>query len=491
MIKTVLSLSLFCCLMLGLSSCALGPNFIRPQTAATEQKVFINENLNQQNLVISKWWERLNDPILNEYVEILMKENLSLKEAAERMIQARERFIIERGAFFPSIGASADATRSFQPVDSFNIPGASGATRFYNTNLRAQLNTTWQMDLFGKIRRSVESATATFEASQYDHEALVQSLIADLLKQRVAVAINMRLLQLAEENAQSQEKIYVLVKRRYDLGTRGTALSDVYLAEENFRSVRADVHNFERQLAEETYKLDILLGRAPGTTQLNLDSFPLLPPPRDVGISVPASLLDRRPDLRASELRIAAANAEIGVAIADLYPDLTLSGAIGFGGQDTNKFFSAQQLAGSMAANIAQKIFKGGALRANIRLQESEARELAIKYTANVLEAMREVETALKTEKELELELQQKEKSVVALREAERLIESRYRKGIETLREFLETQQRRYLVERNWLRSQQEKWNARVDLYLALGGDWIEPSMQTDIKTKSIDNGGV
>jgi outer membrane protein TolC len=177
--------------------------------------------------------------------------------------------------------------------------------------------------------------------------------------------------------------------------------------------------------------------------------------------------------LRASELRLAAADAQISVAMANLYPSMNLGGTIGVSGNQTNNLFSADQLAGALLFNITSRLFDGGALRANIRLQESEARELSASYTEKILNALREVETALKAEQELEIELGLQQQSVEIIRKAEAISESRYRQGIESLRAYLETQQRRYLIEQNWLRLQQEKWSNRISLYLALGGDWL------------------
>lgn len=461
-----------------LAGCTPVPKFERPNSVVDKMALFVNDpNSKNDWKTVTQWWERIGDPTLNDYVELLLNENLSLKEAAERIIQAKERVGIQKGGFFPSLSLGADASRSFQPANSSTLfgGGSTGGNRIYATSLNAELSTAWEIDLFGKIRSSMESASASLAATEFDVYALEQSLIAELIRLRVAIAVNHRLLELAHENAENQGAIYNLVKRRYELGTQGTTLADVYLAEENVRSVEADIHDFQRQLTEQIYALDVLLGRAPGTSEISTYALPLLPTPESVAICIPAALLDRRPDLRASEFRAIAANADIGVAIADLYPNISLGGAIGFSGSETSGFFTSDQLAGSLLSSITMRLFQGGALRANIRLQESEARALAIQYTADILNALKEVETALHAERELSEELAYKRQSVSALKKAETLTENRYRKGIVPLREFLETQQRRYQIEQNWLLTSQERWLARINLYLSLGGDWFEP----------------
>lgn len=461
----------------SLLSCTLQPGFSRPDTPVTQQQLFINADADTvEGRPVLAWWKRLDDPLLNDYIDELLRNNPSIREASERVIQARERYKIQGGSLLPEVNVEGGGTRSFSPTNSFvtsSFPAGAGPERIYNTSLNAELSVSWQVDLFGRIRSSVAAAESGYIASVYDREAVQQSLIADLLMQRVGVAINARLLELANEVAAIQQALYRLVQRRYELGTRDTTATDLYLADENLNAVRADVHLFERQLAVESYGLDVLLGRNPGSTNPRATGFNILPPPRDIVACLPVDLLDRRPDLRASELRMAAANAEIGIALADLYPGLNLGAGIGFRGNNIENLFSVDQLAGSLLGTITARIFQGGALRANIRLQESEARELASRYTGQVLEAMREVESALKAENELEKQMTLKQQSIDSIQKAESFSRNRYREGVIGLREYLQVQQRMYQVEQEWLRLQQERWNNRINLYLALGGDWF------------------
>lgn len=450
-----------------LAACiSVGPDYERVLTQADQSGGFVNayyEDTQNIQQPMTLWWTRINDPLLDRYIEQLLTDNLALEEAAARIAQAHERVNIEQGGFFPAIGADGSAGRSFS---------APSGTRTYTTAYDAGLNASWTLDLFGQIRRSVESEQALFDASIYDREALVHTLIADVLNRRVAIAVNQRLLDLARKNASNRETFYDLTKKRYALGAQGTAARDVYLAEESYSSINADILQFERLLAAESYRLDVLLGQRPGTTDSTQASFPALPPPRDVALCIPADLLDRRPDLKASELRLQAATADIGIAVADLYPGLNLAGGIGFSGSSLSNIISTDQLAGSILGSITTRLFEGGRLRANIRLQEERARELTAAYAGDVLEAMREVETALKNEQTIAAELTELENSAAALRQAERNTYNRYTRGINTLQDFLDIQQRRYIAEQTVLRAQQDKWTARINLYLALGGDW-------------------
>ena len=404
--------------LLLLVGCSMGPDYQRAEHTPTMPKTFAEAKEDAAtNYQMAHWWERIDDALLSEYVSLLLEENLSLIQANERLVQATAVVRSARADYYPTLGIDGNRNRSFAPgVNNSNIPFDVRSDRNFATTYGANATTSWQLDLFGRIGRSVESAIANAEATAFDKEALKQSLIAQLVRQRVAVATNARLVRWAEDNTRNRETSYGLVKRRYDLGAQNSNLADVFLAEENLSTVRSDIHEFMRLLSAESYNLDVLLGQMPGTTDAYNSQFPLLPPPRDVPVCLPASLLDRRPDLRAAELRVAAATADIGVAIADLYPNISITGSLGFAGNTTNDLFSARQLTGSLIGAITTRIFEGGRLRANIRIQESEARELAAAYAETILNAVREVETALQAERALAEEATELERSVEAFR---------------------------------------------------------------------------
>jgi len=462
-------------LSVAIAGCALGPDFMRPQNKASERSAaFINDvysgkaEYDDMNL----WWERIDDPLFNKYVRQLLDENLQLMQAAERIVQANARANIAGSENYPTLGANGSASRSFTSNFS-SFGGIGGAQRIYSNSYEANLESSWQIDLFGKIKRTVEAADAAALASVYDRNALAHALIAELLNVRVEIATQKTLMQLAEKSAQNRRDTLQIIERRYEMGASSTNPQDVLRARNNLSVAEGDVHRFERLIADAAYRLDVLLGQAPGSNDPMQNDFPMISPPIDVPICLSGDLLDRRPDLRASELRVKASNADIGVAIADLYPSLSLGGSIGFSGSEPSNLFNAEQLAGSILASITARIFEGGALRANIDLQKSEARELAAGYAEDVLNAMREVETNLKAERELRAEIGNAMQSVDALRKAEDIIQKRYMRGIATLRDLLETQQELYAAEQNLVNVQATKWNARTALYLALGGDWF------------------
>ncbi len=462
-----------------LAGCAVGPDYERPVEAAVLPAEFRDPadaaDAALTGNEMTPWWQQIEDSAFAADVQLLLEDNLSLQAATERVTQAEARLTIQKGGQRPSLAVGGSGGRAFNPNPTGGIP-----ERIYADTFAADVSVGWTLDLFGRVRRSVEAGQANFAASLADREALQHALIAQLLNLRVSVATNHRLLDLAEQNVRNRDLLYTLVKQRYETGARGAQLADVYLAEDNATSVRAEAAEFQRVLTDEIFRLDVLLGRQPGSVPVDETTFPLLSPPPPAPTALPAELLDRRPDLRASDFRARAANANVGVAVADLYPQFQITGRAGGSSDTIDNLFSYEQLAGSLLGSINQQLFAGGALRANVELQEAAAREAAANYAAAILEALREVESALQADRRVAEQLEQQTRSLAALRNAERLNQQRYRDGLIPLQTYLEIEQRRYRTEQSWVRLQQQRWSTRVSLYLALGGDWMTTSTSAE-----------
>lgn len=452
-----------------IAGCALGPLYQRPDTSAQAIKSYINAPKSDGDQSMARWWERLNDPVVDQLVQTALLNNLTLNSARERVIQANEKVIIAQGAYFPSVSANLGGARSKSQI---------GSVSSYSTSYEAGLSTSWQLDLFGQNRKATWAAKADFQAAEAEREALAQTLVANIVRQRVAIATLARRVQLAKDIASSRDDTVQIVERRYRNGVDSTGALDIRLARTNFSSAQAQIPSLESNLTDALYGLDILLGRAPGVTQLKAIDFVALPPQEKIILDPPVALLDRRPDLRASELRLKAANENVGIAMADLYPNITFGGSLGFQDNSIGNLFRADQLAWSLLGTVTNRLFEGGKLRANIRLSESQARELASDYTQDVLEAVRDVESALQRGKKLNEQVDLLGINVEEARQAEATAQDRYRRGITNLLELLETQRHRQTAEQNLLLAQQSAWNARIDLYLSLGGDWQMTKME-------------
>lgn len=470
-------------LVMMLNGCMIGPDYQRPSTVATTQHSYtsLSATLDASDRTI-RWWQSMNDPDLDAYIARLISDNLQLKEAAARIRQAWEQRAIAQSNLLPSLSSSADASRSFQTPEGIgSAAGSKTSRRIYSNAFSAGLSTAWQIDLFGKIRRSINAADALYKAEEANSIALLHSLIAELAQRRIAIASLQRQIELTQRIIKTRSITLETVETRYKAGANNVSSMDVYLARANLAAARADIPSLKQQLAEQTYALDVLLGQAPGTTDPFQIQLPLLPPPLDAPVGVPAQLLDRRPDLRTAELKMISATQDIGIAIADLFPDLTLQGSFALQSSALDHFFDSQNLAGSILSDILMRIYQGGRLRANIRLQEYQVRELAAAYAGVVLNAMREVEIALTNEQLLLERVQTQKERLEAIRKTEETMEDQYSRGIRTIFELLDVQERHYLAEQAYLLAAQAKWQNRIALYLALGGDWFEITPDTEM----------
>ena len=439
---------------------------------ANDRKEFYNEDgILIRVDAMSPWWTGINDEVFEEYVEEMFKNNYSFQGAYETMIQAKENYNIARGGFWPSISTNTSAKRSITPTNSLGF-GLGGANKIYNTNYTVDIAASWQLDFFGKIKNSTKAARKNYEASKYDVEALKHSLIAELFKSKISIALYRDLLELSKDNNKDKQDIYGLVKRRYDLGVGEVSLDNVYEAKNNWNRAKVDVSTYDKALEAEIYLFESLLGRLPNISDLDLEDFDLVDLPQEVLACVSAGLVDRRPDLRSLRLKITAANADVKVAIADLYPDVSISASTGFSGNKSSELINLDQLASSLTGNIATKIFQGGALRSKIRLKKSALKEKVATYVGGIVDAVVEVETLLKNEAELKKEFAARVDSESLLNKNTLFKQRRYEKGIENLQSYLLAKEVSYNSKRDLLLKWQERWNNRVNLYLALGGDW-------------------
>lgn len=450
-----------------LSACSVGLDYRR--TALNLKPNFLNITSSKEEQ--KEWWQTINDPILNRWIQTLDDENYSLKAALERSMQAEENLNIQNASFWPSLSIESSSGRRKTVASSFGALGNKiGVSKFYNNSFSLQAVTSWQIDLFGKLRRAYQQQEAVFLATDFDRVYLRQSLIADLIKSRAGIANTNKQIKLANEIIASRKNVLNTVRQRYNSGV-AMAL-DLRLAEDNYHTALAALPVLETNLQMALYSVDVLLGKIPGSTKSELEDLIILPAPEEIEIPQPLSLIDRRPDLISNELRLYAATQDIGVAVADLYPDLNFSAAYGFNSLDANNLIKPEKVVWSLATSLSQRLFEGGRLKANIRLKESRAKELEANYLSAILNALREVETALLKEKNFRKQYDHLANSVQNLRQAEIIATNRYQQGLSTIIELLDTQRRRASLEQQYLNAELNIWNSRVDLYLALGGIW-------------------
>jgi len=459
-----------------LTGCMVGPDYERPQTPADTSESFYNAGTHEQDVNdytdVNTWWENFGDPVTAELVREALENNYDLRAMASRVLQAQATLAESRGMQLPTFSYGLNRDRSKR---SFNFGGLGGGGRFVvmSTTWQQDISVSYMLDLFGKLKHSERAAWADLLAAEANEQVLINSIIATVVNARINIATIQRRLAIARANIESQERILEIVERRYAQGLVGPV--DIRLARENLASLKALEPAIELSLITSQNALDVLLGRRPGSSENLPETLEDLPQLESLPIGLPAALLDRRPDVIAAELSLMSANERVGVSIAQLYPDLNLTGSYGYSGDTIEEIFKYDYTEMYAAVvNLTQPIFKGGQIRAQIKAAKARYEEMAANYANTVITAMKEVEDALVTEQMLQQQLEQTQISLTEAKAAEDLSRQRYQSGVEGILSVLESEQRSRTAEEQLTVLKGQIWTSRVNLYLALGGDWNE-----------------
>ena len=449
------------------AGCAVGPNHQKPDIPIGDGWTAI-DGLNA-DAIQPDWWAQFDDPTLVQLIETASRQNLSIAEAGARVAEARALRSVEVGGFFPGVSASGSSARQRA---SENVPGLAslGVGSAYQTVYDVGLDSVWELDVFGKTRRRLESANANYH-SAIDRERDVRvSIIAETA--RTYFELRGAQLQLAAEEASfdAAEQNHALIERRYQVGR--ASLADLHRADADLKSINARLPGLEALRDVAARRLGLLLGELP-ESQVALASqsapFPTLVV---VPIGTRSDLLRRRPDVRASERSLAAATANIGVAKGEYFPSLSLVSSIGYSSAETSSLTDSASRTWSVVPLIQWRVFEGGRIRAEVAAARARAEQAAYAYEAAVLGAVSEVELAV-TRYHRRLDAVERQTDAVRATEAGlALIDKQYRAGSVSLLILLDAQR-----QVNAARSQlaQFQTNAAVELillYKALGGGW-------------------
>lgn len=444
----------------------MGPAPTRPETVVDDAAEFVNARGEpEEDIPAGRWWERLGDPVIRELVDEALARNTELRAAAARVLAARATMRVVGGPRWPRVDASLGTDRSQR-----NFQFSDERFSVQSTTIALRGDVSWQADLFGKLRREEQAAWYSLLSTDAGRSALRHTVISDVVRTRVRIATLDEQLAVARARVDSFEKTLELVELRHEHELASGL--EVQAAMESLAESRAQVPDLEAELARARHALDVLLGRQPGTGAGVEDLGTALPATQPPPASVPAALLDRRPDLRQSEFLALASQARVGAAIADLFPDLTVSVGYGFQSSGFDDLITPESEIWSIITNTVAKLFHGGSLRGRVDRARAEAEAAAADYATVVLEALREVEDALVRDRTVRERHAFVQSRLDAAREAESLASARYEHGLASLLDLLETRRRRFDAEAGLVAARQALWEARVDLYLALGGDW-------------------
>ncbi|MCF8031881.1 MAG: efflux transporter outer membrane subunit [Desulfarculaceae bacterium] len=420
----------------------------------------------QANLV--NWWEVFDDPQLSGLIKRADLGNLDLKAAVSRVKQARAQLGVVTGELYPQLDANADGTRQQASKNSLSNPTGLGIT---GEEFQLGASASWEIDLFGRIRRSVEAAQADLQASKEDRTDVMVSLYSQVAQTYLTARTLQARISATQENIESQKGVLKLTQARFKWGL-ATDL-DVSQAETVLGSSQAELPPLRTSLVEAFNTLALLLGLPPSSLKKELDKpMPIPVPPEKVAVGVPADLLRQRPDIRRAERQLAAATARIGVATADLYPRFTLLGSLGTVATNASDLFGAGSLAYSIGPSISWNIFAGGSIRSQIKVQDALTEQALLTYESTLLAALKEVEDALeafKQEKRRQVALAQ---TVASSRRALELAVRLYKEGLQDFQPVLDAQRNLFNYDNQLASSRGQVAIDLVVIYQALGGGW-------------------
>jgi outer membrane protein, multidrug efflux system len=448
-----------------INGCKVGPNYRRPAVQVPGSFRDLSKDPQAQAQAASyadlPWWQVFQDPQLQELIRTALKQNYDLQLATERINAARAQVAITRSNLFPQVQGKADFLGGKE---------SNFQTRFNFLTLSA--DAAFQLDFFGRLRRATEAARAQLLATEDARQTVVLTLVSDVASDYFALLQLDLGLEITRNTVHAQEASVKLTNFRVEHGV-GTKL-DVLQAQQTLDTANSQIPELERQIAQEENAISILLGNYPQNVPRGR---PLVeqPLPPEVPAGLPSALLERRPDIRQAEQILVAANAEIGVAKAQFFPQIALTGSGGgtFGRSSAfSGLMSSQVGIWSYGANVSQPIFTGGALRGNLKLAESEHQQALIAYRQTIQQAFGDVSDALIGYQKLHEVRVRQEQTVADLQESVRLSNMRYKGGTTAYLEVLDGQRALFSAELTLAQARGNEYQSLVQLYRALGGGW-------------------
>lgn len=448
------------------AACRVGPRYTRPPTAVPREYRFApSDSLRARSIGEAKWTEVFRDPELQKLIRQALDSNYDIRIAAARVLQARAQLTITRADQFPTVTADATATREQTPRSNgaFPIPAVT-----FNT-YRAVIQTSWELDFWGKFASATEAERATLLATEWAERAVLVSVVSQVAQSYFTLRELDLELDIAHRALTARNES-VRLTRVQEAGGVATLL-DVRQAEQLAYTAESVITDTERLIAQQENAISILLARNPGPIPRGL-ALVDQPAPPAVPVGLPSALLERRPDIRQAEETLVAANARIGVAKAALFPQITLTGDAGVQSNALSRLVSKPAALWSLTGDLFQQVFNAGRLKANVRLSEAQKLELIATYEKTVRQALREVSDALVGHQkayELRGELAQ---LVAATEDAARLSDMRYRGGVSSYLEVLTSQTSFLNAELTQAQARLGELLSLVQLYAALGGGW-------------------
>jgi NodT family efflux transporter outer membrane factor (OMF) lipoprotein len=464
-----------------LSGCTVGPNYHKPEVPVPESWAETSDTITAVPMNMVQWWTVFNDTQLDSLVDRALRSNKSLQLAEARILQARAQRIVAASSGLPMLNASSSSTRLERSANAFAFTSAgAGPTTGGTTGggfvrrgdlFQAGLDASWEIDVFGGVRRAVEAADANIAAAQEDFRDTLVTLLGEVATNYFQIRGNQRRIAVAIENIDIQRKTVELTQGRFQAGL-GSRL-EVAQAEALLATTESQIPPFETAVKQSIHQLGVLIGSEPETLLPELSPpGPIPPAPPEVPIGLPSDLLRRRPDIRRAERQLAAATAQIGVAVADLFPKLSLTGAYGYLSTKGSNLFSPGSQFWNGGPSLSLPIFDAGRIRGNIQVQTALQKQALAIYENTVLTALQDVENSIVAYAEAQAARASLARAVCANQEATQIAQDLYEKGLSDFLNVLQSEGALYQAQDRLIQNEQQALTSLVALFKALGGGW-------------------
>jgi outer membrane protein, multidrug efflux system len=452
--RRLLALSL---LTLALFGCTVGPDYVRPKVDAPSTWRF--EDKQARDLANTRWWEQFQDPVLDELILIALAESKNVGIAAARVEEFVGRYGAIRANQFPQVAGNALVSR-----EQVNVP-----QEILTNTFRLLGAASWEIDLFGRLRRSTEAARADLLSSEEARRAVVLSLVSSVAASYVNLRDLDQQLEIARATLGSRAETLHLFERRFEGGVISEL--DLQEARADYENVAAQIPRIEIQIAQQEDALSVLLGRNPYAIPRGRPIDRLVLPGVPAGL--PSDLLERRPDIRQAEQDLVAANARIGVAKAQYFPVISLTGFLGLETADLSNLSKASLRTWGLAVPMSVPIFTAGGIAGQVHAAEAQQRQALLSYQQTIQTAFQEVNDALIDQRKSREQLAAQGREVFAQRERGRLARLRYNEGLVSYLEVLDADRNLFSAELAYTQTEGLLFTALVNLYQAMGGGWV------------------
>ncbi|HEU4775365.1 MAG TPA: efflux transporter outer membrane subunit [Telluria sp.] len=442
-----------------LAGCAVGPAYhvpATPEPTAFKEAAGWVPVAPADALERGPWWTLFNDPLLNALAEQVEVSNQNVAAAVASYAQARALVQEQRASLFPTVGLNLSGERS------------GGRNADTQNSFRSSIGASWEPDIWARLKAGVSAAGANASASAADLAAARLSAQGELATNYFSLRQTDAARALLATTIEGYERVQTITRNRFDAGI--AAKSDVLQAETQLANARVDALSLERQRAQLEHAIAILIGKAPA--DFTLAQAPWQAGVPEIPVGVPSLLLQRRPDIASAERRVAAANAQIGIARSAYYPNIGLSGSVSSGGSKIGDLFSASNLLWSLGTSVAQSLFNAGATRANVAGAEASHQAAVARYRQTVLDAFGDVENQLTATRVLAQQQALRQQASLAADQAETQMLNRYKAGQVSYTEVVQAQASALSARRALVQLQADRQTTAVALIQSLGGGW-------------------